>query len=192
MEDIHICKQFSELGEVVSIRLAYYKELVQSLNIKIVQLSDENSNYKNAYEAKAAMVDDLTDEIRTLKNNVKKLEDDNAAFSKVSHIIAMEKENAKLKSDIQLLTHRCNILSKRNINIPAPQPEQPQTEPKNVIPSQEHMEHEETFIEKKIKGIIYYISEDKQYIYEKLEDGDVGKKLGHLEKKNDKVKAIWD
>ena len=225
MEDIQIKQQFSELGDKLFKRLEYYDEIIKFLNSKIDVLTDENNKYKKVYEEQETTVNNLTNEVYNLKNNIQQLEEDNAAFSKVSHIIAMEKENAKLKSDIKLLTHRCNILSKRNIQVhptpilnesymPIPQnilPSfQPPPEPKPQLPllstpppsppspsndiqeTLEDEQDEETFIEKKIKGNIYYISENTQYIYQKLENGDVGNKLGALEKRNDKTKAVWD
>jgi type IV secretory pathway VirB10-like protein len=245
MEDIQIKQQFSELGDKLFKRLEYYDEIIKILNSKIDLLTDEKNKYKIVYEEQETTVNSLTNEVYNLKNNIQQLEEDNAAFSKVSHIIAMEKENAKLKSDIKLLTHRCNILSKRNIqvhptpilnechmplpqnilpsfqpppepkpklpllSIPSPTPPSPSPPPSPPAPpsppndnrdtledededEDEDEADEETFIEKKIKGTIYYISENTQYIYEKLENGDVGKKLGALEKRNDKTRAVWD
>jgi hypothetical protein len=47
--------------------------------------------------------------------------------------------------------------------------------------------------EKKIKGIMYYVSDNEEMkIYEQLDDGEIGEEVGYYEKKDDgKRKIVW-
>lgn len=100
--------------------------------------------------------------ICTLEHHINELKEENAAFSKVSQIIAMEKENARLRNEIASLQKK---LCKE------PEPE----------------EQEESFVAKKIKGKLYYIAESDNSIYEYLEDGEIGKVVGRLVTKGTKL-----
>ena len=92
---------------------------------------------------------------------IRDMEQEKIEFSKVSHIISLERENARLKKELEKLV--------------------------------EDDDNEESFYERKIKHIAYYISaNDNSSIHEKLEDNTVGAKIGYLQTINGKTKAVWE
>lgn len=104
-----------------------------------------------------------------LELEVAQLKDDNAAFSKVSQIIAMEKENARLRNELNALQKKLTT----------------------TTVEEEEEEEEETFCTKKIKGKIYYISQKTNDIYECTDEEEVGARLGTLINKNNRWTPEW-
>jgi predicted nucleic acid-binding Zn-ribbon protein len=119
------------------------------------------------YEASAAK-DQLM--IHKLEMEVAQLKDDNAAFSKVSQIIAMEKENARLRNELSALQKKLTT---------------------TTVEEEKEKEEEETFCPKKIKGKIYYISQKTNDIYECTDEEEVGARLGTLINKNNRWIPEW-
>lgn len=108
--------------------------------------------------------------IRKLELEVAQLKDDNAAFSKVSQIIAMEKENARLRNELNALQKKLTT---------------------TTVEEEEEKEEEETFCPKKIKGKIYFISQKTNDIYECTDEEEVGARLGTLINKNNRWIPEW-
>ena len=204
----NICSQFE-----------FLKEEILKKDIEIGELRTELGIRRKANETLVTQMNDKEKQVEALKRDISRLQEDNAAFSKVSHIIAMEKENSKLRSEVEMLTKR---LSRSR---PPPQiTESEHTLPGNLpnlclntsvwcmesvvsVPVQETVtvpdtyikvpdtqtEEEETFYEKRIKGVDYYISEMTSYIYKKEEDDEVGEKVGRIEKtEGNKTKVVWN
>jgi chromosome segregation ATPase len=105
--------------------------------------------------------------IQALANTIESLEEEKRDFAKVSHVVALEKENAKLRQEIEALRktlNECNKSEDDSISI----------------------------YEKKIKGKIYYINtNDDKTVYEKNDDGSVGKIVGTLDRQGGKTKIVW-
>jgi hypothetical protein len=177
------------------------------------------------------------------------LEDDRNEFTKVSHVVMIEKDNNKLRLECENLKNKIkseslrkenkndsillinkddNIIEspiKKEFNIVVQHFDEKNTipiiaevielqessiiaevieisnKPVGIIPiievfSQVQEEDDNNNIdvyEKKIKGIVYYISsDDTMKIYKKNVDGTIGIPLGFLEKYGEKRKVKWD
>ena len=164
-------------------------------------------------------IDNYTNEINEYKNIIVKIENEQKEFNKVSHVVTLEKENAKFKKEIEALKllqklsqdkgedKKITILSV--VEEPKCVVEEPKyvvEEPKCVVDVvgvvdvvdvvDEHdigSEEIDDVYEKKIKGIIYYISsKDNTTIYKKNEDETIGDIIGFLEKnKSGARKVKW-
>lgn len=109
---------------------------------------------------------------------------DQQEFTKVSQLIHLEKENAKLRADIALLNDR---ISRKG--------EKPHSRPQSPIAAATPVPvpDDVSVYEKTIKGKTYYITDDDHMlIYDILEDGVMGPKLGQLVKQDNKTKVVWD
>jgi hypothetical protein len=83
----------------------------------------------------------------------------------------------------------------QDVEEPIKETEQPQVEaPEPVEAPEEAEEPEEEYnvVEKKIKGVIYYLDDDDN-IYQKLEDGEIGDAVGKymVSEKTGKKKLVW-
>lgn len=180
---------------------------------RIDELLTENETLKQeilSHEDYHRQVLSLTKDNEQLKRHVRELEDYSTQFSRVSHVVAMERENARLQSHIKLLERRIEIYQQRlkdathgiesreeavvlNEQPQELPPEKPEDVPEKSQVSQEQEAPIPSQImrEKKIKGIIYYISEGNE-IHTKTEDGDVGECVGKLELlSSGKTKVKW-
>lgn len=147
--------------------------------------------------------------ISRLQKQIETIEDDKRQLTKVSNIIAIERENSRLKFELEYLKKR---LAKTTEKVPVGTvaaetcaPTIVETDIDNVktgveetvVESKEHAV-EETVVEaeddievyeKKIKNIVYYVStKDDMSVYEKDSDGSIGNKIGYLQKVNGKLK----
>lgn len=192
MHDAHLlCKWLTEAIEKKDDTIRLYEQRIE--------ISDEEKQWlTNTCDRQVKNIKDLENEISILraqlsacKQEIQEAQKDQREFSKVSQVIQMEKENAKLKADIALLNERLSRKVEKAVD------ESPK---KNDNASTGEVEATNTdkapsfsVYEKKIKGKNYYISnDDEMIIYDVLEDGDVGPRLGQLIKKEDKTKIVWD
>jgi len=167
------------------------KSLLDKLSEKYNHLEEKYSSnlekVKTFTECQAALKASQ-EENSLLKQKIELLEQNYKEFSKVSHVVALEKENAKLKSEVEKL--KKSSLAPEVVVPPAP-PLLPPLEEQE--PSQS--EEDEEFYEKKIKGVVYYVSSRTNKLYEKTPDDEVGPCVGNLEKeiKNNKTvtKVVW-
>lgn len=170
-EAINLCRL---LTEAVEEKDRIYEETIACL-----------TQAKEGVAALKAQCEGLEGRIQTLKYEKRTLEDkleacrvelmdalaDQREFTKVSQVVMLERENAKLHEDVELLNARLEKLLKKG-----PSGEGPQG-----------------VCEKKIKGTTYYVSEDDEMIiYKVMENGTLGPKLGRLEKQDGRTKAVWD
>jgi hypothetical protein len=138
--------------------LATAEEAVQSA-LHVLQEARRNTSFEPAYPTR----------ILELEAQVRKLSDENASFRKVSRIVYFENENARLRERIEHLEaqldsqpdaqHGCDI----------------GVGPDEVI----------EVYEKKIKGVLYYVSSTDGIVYTRLGDGSVGEDVGVLAKSAD-------
>lgn len=107
--------------------------------------------------------------IRELEAQVSKLSDENASFRKVSRIVYFENENARLRERIEHLEAQLEAqpVTKHGCDIGVG--------PDEVI----------EVYEKKIKGVLYYVSSTDGIVYTRLGDGSVGEDVGVLAKSAD-------
>lgn len=163
-------------------------------------------------------------EVDKLKVKVQEAEDDQKQFTKVSHIINMERENTHFKQQIAILERRvafyqnqCNDLKSHQQQVQ--QQSQTNQATQTCIDDNAHFQQTDTtdivnppdmegdvnngedeeqdddggmsVVEKKIKGIVYYVSEDND-IYEKNEDDSIGILKGKIEvSASGKTKVKW-
>lgn len=181
--------------------LSNLKKLYEESQTNISALQNENDVLKdqlsqlNDYRVQVLS---LTKDKEHLQRQVRDLEDYSTQFSRVSHVVAMEKENARLQTHIRLLERRIEIYQQRLKEVTQQNPDPvtfestssdtpPIVEPKleQTAPSTVEMK------EKKIKGIMYYISKSFE-IYAKNEDGTIGDCIGKLEQlSSGKTKVKW-
>jgi hypothetical protein len=105
--------------------------------------------------------------VKELQDKVKVLEEDILHMRKVSHIVALERENSSLKEQ----------LAKMKLSVATP-PKAAMVAPLEVY-------------EKTIKGIVYYI-DDNLTIYKKNEDDSIGESLGKLIREEGKTRVQWN
>jgi hypothetical protein len=142
----------------------------------------------NENESMHNRIRDYTHEIDVLQQKIKMMEEDRQEFAKVSHIIALEKDNAKLRAEIAKLNiKRAPALVQQPLPVP-----QPPTEPLPPVPQAPVLESEEDVKEKKIKGVIYYVGLQSNKIFTKSDDGDVGNEVGHIKKEGSKSVVVWN
>lgn len=109
----------------------------------------------------------------SLQSLISNLEEENKSFTKVSKLIALENENARLLKEVELL----KVTKKQS----------------KVIENAYEANTEVQVTEKRIGKKKYYI-DDKNVIYEKLLDDSIGTTLGKLvyDQEKGKTKAVWD
>jgi len=161
-------------------------------------LDEDNKRLARDLQVKDTTIENLQGQVALLTQQIEALENDKKEFTKVSHVIAMEKENAKLKLENSALQERIKLL-KCSVEMNNPCEEHTngadiEEEAKEDDETPE--EEEEEVVEKKIKGVVYYVSvnpnSDNQFtLYIKNEDGSVGANVGHIEKKDNKNKVTW-
>lgn len=151
---------------------------------KMLMFKQENDTLRETNQVLTIQNTQYEDEIRQLKESIKSMEEDRRAFVKVSHVVAIEKENARLRQEIDVLLTK-SVPAKETVTEPALVNEKKTVERE---PPQALLEVNE----KKIKGIIYFVSkEDDRTIYKKNEDDSIGDAVGYLEKVGDKFKVSW-
>lgn len=192
---------------------------LQDLHNQLEEVQQTNASLRNENQALQSQIANMTNEIAKLNKTIKDSEDDQKQFTKVSHIINMERENTHLKQQIAILERRvafyqnqCSELkslankgpesSEQAIQTEEVPEEHPFTMHKELEPKQQaqlevadeqNSEDEEglNVVEKKIKGIIYYLSDDGD-IYDKDEDGTIGQLRGKIESlPSGKTKVKW-
>jgi uncharacterized coiled-coil protein SlyX len=177
-----LMKQIKELesgGEKVSAIILRLEKQVHELTITINQHECTINDLTGQLSEKQLVIDKSIDTIKTLELKLQQLEDEKTAFSRVSQIIAMEKENARLRSELEQMSLRL----KTNSTI---------TPPSTSISNEEPAVNQDLY-EKKIKGTVYKVSHVDNVIYAQDNDGNVGQRVGVLTKTQDgKTKVSWD
>lgn len=173
----------------------------KSLQVTINSLTEQCASQQRTIEALQMEIKVYQESLNKASNVIKQLEDDKAAFAKVSHIIAMEKENARLKKEIEQL--QLSQTKQRGANetkmeaIPSSYDSGPQMvdadkQGPELTTTKETSEVTVAYHEKKIKGIMYLVSSDG-ILMERNDDGTSGTRLGMLKKTTDgKTKVVWD
>jgi hypothetical protein len=146
-----------------------------------------------------------------LENALVKVQDEIASFKKVSQLIAYEKQNVRLQAEVlalkdqlekrkHTLTRFSSVESCSDVSTNTPcvllEGKCIGTESAIDIPDTlEHEDHEDLQVfEKNINKRPYYVSDnDDMTIYEKEENGDIGRELGRLVKDpvSGRRKPVW-
>lgn len=176
-DSTNILTYFQNIGSFFSVKLDHYKDIIFKLQNELGVVKENYNVAQDAVESASKLLDEKDVHIASLEANIKRLEDEKNAFSRVSQIIAMEKENTRLKADLEFMNQRLNKLTtiKGDENHASPEENSPKSQ--------------EPVYKKKIKG------EEKTYIYQ---INDVGSKIGYLQSivdkdnNKEKLKAVRD
>jgi chromosome segregation ATPase len=208
-ESTNIITYFNTLGNYFHTRIDHYENTLSKFQIEIVSLTEKYNIAQNQIASHLKIITDKDDQITTLEADIKKLVDEKNAFSRVSQIIAMEKENTRLKADLEFLNTRLNKLTIKAVeesvgdDVGGAEPLVKTGAPEDeacVNAEQERGEEEELHepvYKKKIKGTLYFISEKTKHIYQIDKDDKIGQHVGHLQTifdkdKNEKLKVVWN
>jgi regulator of replication initiation timing len=195
-----------------------YEQNRKEMEIKFRDLSYAYTVCTTEIEYMRKQNDDFLNTINRLQKQIEVIEDDKRQLTKVSNIIAIERENSRLKLEIDSLKKR---LAKPTINTPNTQSiinhsiksesvevavelnENPREDTSiksgsvevvvelNENPTEDINNDIEVY-EKKIKNVIYYVSTNEDMtIYIKEDDGAIGDKVGFLTNHNGKTKVQW-
>ncbi len=163
-------------------------DAISKLRVGLTKLEDKNTELLNQVEhanhdklnVDAKLLEALK-RITELEGENHRMIEENKAFLKVSQIVAYEKENAKLRKEIEHL--------KRQVK-----PDLVLHEETKIQETQEKQEPELNVYEKKIKGTVYYVSDDADMcIFMKNPDGDIGEEVGRyqLDESSGKNKPVF-
>jgi predicted nucleic acid-binding Zn-ribbon protein len=193
---------------------------VQHNRDTIKQLTIDHTELLKSFKSVNEQNINLINEITQLKQQVQDAEDYQKQFRKVSHILTMDRENNNFKQQIAILEKRvafyqnqCTILKGK-----CTETQDKQTETETILVDMETNTYEGTegaeeakdilndsnipeeepnedgdidVTEKKIKGVIYYVSNDDD-IYVKNEDESIGELKGKIEHlPSGKTKVKW-
>lgn len=171
-------------------------EYMQTLTTNCQRFDTENTRLKSLIQEKDDIISQLQSDMNKYLQQIQQLEDEKTAFSRVSHIIAMEKENSRLKHELDTLTSKLNMYATQKTtqhDVSLPQQEAVVTSITEDSVCQTATDEATQFKEKKIKGTVYYMSVNDNILYEKLDNGEVGTRVGHLtETSTGKFKVQWD
>jgi uncharacterized protein (DUF3084 family) len=129
--------------------------------------------------------------LKNLSRELENSQEEQRQLLKVSRVVAIEKDNARLRSELQQLEAKLQSL-KDSKKEATPTITHSRTQTENIIGKDTETElcHEEDALnvrEKTIKGIVYYLSDDNN-VYQKNEDESIGELLGRIDGK--KVKWL--
>lgn len=180
------CLQITQDNNDLQSQLQTSIEILNVADSKLLKLSEQNNTLTNENQTLSLDLQKANLTIQQLKETISSMEQDKRDFNKVSHVIALEKENSKLRTELETM----KTIVKTQSTAPSEHSVKYDTEITNELEDAEI----EVF-EKKIKGNIYYIScQDNSTIYTKNDDGTIGPILGHLEKDktSQKTKVKWN
>jgi predicted RNase H-like nuclease (RuvC/YqgF family) len=171
----------------------FREKLVESFNSGLSDIFSYYSNKISVLEDKVQkqdeLIKDLSHKHETLQKDYDELKEDFESYKSVSvvknlHDQIFDKDNIikNMTQKIEKLSHKLeeeNSVVKNN----------EESFESETMKSESLEEVEVSFIEKKLRGKIYYVSEDNDRdIYEKLLDGEIGE---HVGKYNDNNRPIF-
>jgi chromosome segregation ATPase len=199
---------FENVGMKVNAIVTSLQTNVDTLQKELNILKTVNKGLSEDLQTALFRVVELEKDNRNLINKIDGLEEDRKNFSRVSQIIAMEKENSRLKTEIDTLNSKLQRMmdatkkqktilpetkeEECNDEVPQPDLSQPNLLQPTILQADSELasQTEQSLKIKKIKGRNYYVSEDN-IIYEYMDDASAGKALGCIDKINNKLKASW-
>ncbi len=147
--------------------LERYEQVTHELNV----LKEGQHHIVSENQMLKEELEKTKDKLQKAELQLVSLETDRKEFFKVSHVVSLEKENAKLQSQVQSLQQQ----------LAAKIEQKPEIE-----------QEDDQYYEKTIKGVTYYVHTISKKIYEKTEDDSVGEELGILETSTTgKSKVKW-
>jgi chromosome segregation ATPase len=173
---------------------------VQNENVKVYDnMNDINEKYKRVCDDNVrlnTLINDLKKNITILEKKLDEAHEEHKLLSKVSHVIAMEKENSKLRSQLDFWKNRHVVKTTNHELKPNPNTENNITVSETIQNSEEceeeikEVKDTKEYKEKKIKGIIYMINGVN--VYTQQADGTIGEHVAILQTvENGKSKIKW-
>jgi len=165
-------------------------DTVETMTRKLVDMIDNLTNdnivLQSSNKSLQNQIDTLEKRVEDMSRDLLKCEEEQREFLKVSRVVAIEKDNSRLRCEINQLQEQ---LKQKNSDTRTQSTEAIQsTQLLQPVGGGEidndSQEHEETFnvIEKHIKGVVYYVS-DNNDVYIKNSDETVGDLVGKIDGK---------
>lgn len=175
------------------------KLLQEALNVCEQQIKEVSTQKKELEDEKEQLVsknDALSKEVEMLMTKLQEAEDYQKQFTKVSHILTMEREKTHLQQQLDIMERRVAFYRnqcKRSFSVEDQETQtmcHQQQEVQQPSSEADNNDVEMNVVEKKIKGVVYYLS-DEGDIYEKTNEA-VGKIRGKIEAlPSGKTKVKW-
>lgn len=190
---------------------------LSSVNIQYTSLQLKYKDLQSEFDDVSSICTTLISRNSELEKKIYSLSQDNEEFKKVSHVVALEKENSKLRELIELYD-RSNKIKSKNLDLEAAnkdnileskncssehEPNSSESSTKDIRESTPIIENIqsssseikepkiiEQFSIRKIKGKSYFISIDNE-VYEIDETDKPGNLVGNLEKRDGKTRIKW-
>lgn len=208
-------RKVARMDEIIQ-DIGYLLDRCKDVDLRHKELERKYTELSYAYSLCAQTIEYMTKQnednlntISRLQKQIEVIEDDKRQLTKVSNIIAIERENSRLKFELDVLKKRLEkpvVPLPEPVVVPLPEPVVPLPEPvlvplpePVVAPATDQNETEQDLndsdievYEKKIKNDIYYVStQEDNSVYVKEADGSIGEKVGVLQKVNGKTKVVW-
>lgn len=175
------------------------KLLQEALNECEQQIKEVSTQKKELEDEKEQLVyrnNELSKEVEMLITKLQEAEDYQKQFTKVSHILTMEREKTHLQQQLDIMERRVAFYRsqcKRSFSVEDQETQtmgHQQQEFQQPSSEADNNDVEMNVIEKKIKGVVYYVS-DEGDIYEKANEA-VGQIRGKIETlPSGKTKVKW-
>jgi chromosome segregation ATPase len=183
----------------VIMSLGVFKTHVNELYESNEKHNAEKHDLKLKIETMTLQNQEIEHQLKITSDTLKELTDEIEALKKVSHIIAIERENNKLRTELNKLKMNHNVKKYTPDIIPdiinAPNLFPVENSVLDTIQETSVNELEEDFsvFEKTFNKKIYYISDDDHMIiYNKNSDNSIGERLGKCNKHGTKLVPSWD
>ena len=162
----------------------FRKGLLESFNAGLTDIFTHYSTKIALLEEKVSnqnsSIIDLNDKYSKLQKDFNELKDDFESYKSVSVMKNLHKQIYEKDIIIGDMQKKIDKITSQNDVI-----QQTDTDPYSVTTPESVEEIEVSFIEKKLRGKIYYVSEDNdKEIYEKLPDGELGDCVGKYNENN--------
>jgi predicted RNase H-like nuclease (RuvC/YqgF family) len=182
--------------------MAGVKDTLKTLTTKLVEtinkLTIENNEAMELNNGLKAQVTSLEARLQDMTKELENSLEEQRQLLKVSRVVAIEKDNARLRTELQQLETKFQLLKEQHASMKAPCATTNVEKVTTVITNehvdihqdkeQEQSQEEALNVrEKKIKGAVYYVSDDNS-VYTKNDDDSIGNIIGRIEGK--KVKWL--
>lgn len=175
-----------------------YRQQLEHASTNMKKFETDNAELTVSNDHLREVVQSQQQDIERLQAAIKQLEQEKIDFAKVSHVVAIEKENAKLRQELEFSRKKLQEYEAKKGDDENEQPKSVIVPEKQVVdevpPLEDENDEEEIEVqEKKIKGVVYFVNtKDGKTVYQKNEDGTIGDVVGMLEKHGTKTKIIWN
>lgn len=189
---------------------AMLNEYTSELNherMNAASLMERLHDMEKENEAAHALLQDTKARLKKASTELAQRDEDLVQFKKVSHVIAIERENNKLRKEIIEMSERLNVVSRETREktthttgdsssacphkVVSVVKTEEAVEPLEVVGASDGEDDIEVF-EKKFNRTAYYVTnDDKLLIFRKTEAGEIGECVGHCVRDGAKLIPKW-